>query len=88
MAELSQRVQDAVVMLVTALWANSRQNETTTLAADIACQDLRRRLTGARPSDSYFKAAGQLADAVLAGGFEELAGVSRQEIMMKYENKR
>jgi alkylation response protein AidB-like acyl-CoA dehydrogenase len=87
MAELSQRVQDAVVILVTALWANTRRNETTALAADILCQDLRRKLTGARPSDAYFKAVGQLADAVLAGGFEELAGVPRQEILMKYDKK-
>jgi alkylation response protein AidB-like acyl-CoA dehydrogenase len=87
MAELSQRVQDAVVILVTALWANTRRNETTALAADILCQDLRRKLTGARASDGYFKAASQLADAVLAGGFEELAGVPRQEILMKYERK-
>jgi alkylation response protein AidB-like acyl-CoA dehydrogenase len=88
MAELSQRVQDVVVILVTALWANARRNEATVMAADILCQDLQRRLTGARPTDAYFKAAGQLADAVLAGGFEELAGVPRQEIMMKYDNKR
>jgi alkylation response protein AidB-like acyl-CoA dehydrogenase len=88
MAELSQRVQDSVVILVTALWANSRRNETTAMAADILCQDLQRKLTGARTSDGYFKAVGQLADAVLAGGFEELTGVPRQEIMMKYDNKR
>jgi hypothetical protein len=54
MAELSQRVQDAVVILVTALWANTRRNETT----------------------------------ALAGGFEELAGVPRQEILMKYDNRK
>ena len=48
MAELSQRVQDAVTMLVTALWAHQQKNETTTLAADVVCQDLTRRLTGER----------------------------------------
>jgi alkylation response protein AidB-like acyl-CoA dehydrogenase len=88
MAELSQRVQDAVVILVTALWANTRRNETTAMAADILCNDLRRKLTGARPSDQDFKAMSQLADAVEAGGFEELTGVPRVEIMMRYDNKR
>jgi hypothetical protein len=88
MAELSQRVQDTVTMLVTALGAHQKKNEPTTQAADIICQDLRRKLTGARPSDAYFKAVNQLADAVLAGGFEELAGVPRGEILMKYDNKR
>ena len=52
--------------------------------ADMLCQDLTRKLTGDRPSDRYFKDAMQLADAILAGGFEELAGVPRAEIMMKY----
>jgi len=88
MAELSQRVQDVVTILVTALWANTHRNETAEMAADILCQDLQRKLTGARPSDAYFKAVNQLADVVEAGGFEELAGVPRQEIMMKYDNKK
>jgi hypothetical protein len=83
MAELSQRVQDAVVMLVTALWAQP-QPEVMRAAADILCQDLRRKLTGERPSDRYFRAAGQLADQIIQGGFEELAGVPRGEILMKY----
>jgi hypothetical protein len=81
-------VQDTVVILVTALWANTRRNETTAMAADILCQDLQRKLLGARPSDAYFKAVSQLADAVEAGGFEELSGVPGREIMQKYENKR
>jgi hypothetical protein len=87
MAELSQRVQDAVVIVVTALWGHQQKDEAAVGAADILCQDLRRKLTGKRPSDSYFKDANKLADVILAGGFEALAGVPRAEIMMKYENK-
>jgi alkylation response protein AidB-like acyl-CoA dehydrogenase len=83
MAELSQRVQDTVVILVTALWAQ-KQKEVMIAAADMLCQDLRRKLTGERPSDRYFRAAGQLADQIIQGGFEELAGVPRADIMMKY----
>src|SRR5262249_8916641 len=82
MAELSQRVQDIVTMLVTALFANQRKSEVTTLAADVVCQDLRRKLTGERPADAYFKQVAELADKILAGGYEELAGVPRGEIMM------
>src|SRR5262249_29944441 len=55
MAELSQRVQDTVTMLVTALWAHGRKNDVTTQAADILCQDLTRKMTGQRPTDGYFK---------------------------------
>jgi alkylation response protein AidB-like acyl-CoA dehydrogenase len=87
MAELSQRVQDMVVLLVTALWAHQQRDETAGAAADILCQDLRRKLTGQRPSDSYFRDAGKLADAVIGGGFEALAGVPRTEILMPYQNK-
>ncbi|MCS6853086.1 MAG: acyl-CoA dehydrogenase family protein [Gemmataceae bacterium] len=85
MAELSQRLQDTVVMLVTALWGARQQSQTAQMAADILCQDLRRKLTGERPSDRYFRDVGQLADAVLAGGFEALAGVPREEILMRYD---
>src|SRR5262249_6598135 len=67
MAELSQRVQDTVVLLVTALWAHHRKNEVTTAAADILCQDLRRKLTGKRPTDRYFRDASKLADLVIGG---------------------
>jgi alkylation response protein AidB-like acyl-CoA dehydrogenase len=87
MAELSQRVQDTVVILVTALWGHQQGKELAIAAADILCQDLRRKLTGKRPSDSYFRDVGQLADRIIAGGFDELAGVPGAEILMKYEQK-
>jgi alkylation response protein AidB-like acyl-CoA dehydrogenase len=86
MAELSQRVQDVVTILVTALWGQ-RKDETTIAAADLLCQDLRRKLTGARPADAYFRDASRLADRVIGGGFETLAGMARDEILMRYENK-
>ena len=87
MAELSQRVQDTIVIIVTALWGNQQKSEVNVGAADILCQDLRRKLTGARPTDRYFRDIAALADQIIAGGFEDLAGVPRQEIMMPYENK-
>jgi acyl-CoA dehydrogenase len=87
MTELSQRAQDTIVMLVTALWGSQQQNETAVAAADILCQDLRRKLTGKRPDDRYFRDVGKLADLVLAGGFEALTGVHRSEILMRYEEK-
>ncbi len=87
MAELSQRIQDTVVLLVTALWGQRQRDEAAVAAADLLCQDLRRKLTGERPSDRYFRDAGKLADLIIAGGFEALAGVPRTEILMRYENK-
>jgi alkylation response protein AidB-like acyl-CoA dehydrogenase len=88
MAELSQRVQDTVTMLVTALWAHQRHSEATTGAADVLCQDMTRKLTGQRASDAYLKGVAQLAEMIEAGGFEEIAGVQRGDILMKYDNQR
>ncbi|MFL5242870.1 MAG: acyl-CoA dehydrogenase family protein [Gemmataceae bacterium] len=84
MAELSQRVQDTVTILVTALWGQKQKDEAAKGAADILCQDMRRKLTGQRPTDHYFRDVNKLADVILGGGFEELAGVPRADIMMKY----
>jgi Acyl-CoA dehydrogenase, C-terminal domain len=84
MAELSSRVQDAITILVTALHAHEKHDEVTTAAADIVCQDLRRKLTGERPSDAYFRDGSKLADTVIGGGFEALAGSPIAEILMKY----
>ncbi len=84
MAELSSRVQDAITILVTALHAHQKRDEVTTAAADIACQDLCRKLTGERPPDAYFRDVSKLADTVIGGGFEAIAGAPIAEILMKY----
>jgi len=86
MADVSQQVQDGVTILVTALSARGK-NEATVAAADFACQDLRRKLTGKRTSDRYFRDAMKLADLVIDGGFEQNAGVTKEEILMRYEQK-
>lgn len=87
MAELSQRVQDSVTLLVTALWANRQSEETLVSAADILCQDLRRKLTGQRPTDRYLRDCGELADQIIGGGFEAIAGAPHAEILMPYQNR-
>ena len=87
MAELSQRIQDVVTILVTALWGHQQKDEAAVAAADILCQDLRRKLTGQRPTDRYYKDVNKLADIIIGGGFEAIARVEREEILMKYENK-
>jgi alkylation response protein AidB-like acyl-CoA dehydrogenase len=86
-ADLSQRLQDSVTILVTALWGNQQKDQATVGAADILCRDLRRKLSGQRPTDRYFKDVNQLADMIIGGGFEAIAGVRTDEILMRYENK-
>ncbi|MDP3508963.1 MAG: acyl-CoA dehydrogenase family protein [Candidatus Melainabacteria bacterium] len=84
-AEMSQRAQDAIIILVTALWAHNEKNSVIEAAADILCQDLRCKLTGERPSDSYFKAASKLADQIIDGKFPGLSEVAVQDILFKYD---
>jgi hypothetical protein len=83
-AEMSQRIQDSITILVAALWAHQQGDKVKIAATDLLCQDLTRKLTGARPSDSYFKACSKLADTIIAGGIPELDGIYKQDILMSY----
>jgi alkylation response protein AidB-like acyl-CoA dehydrogenase len=84
MSEVSQRIQDAITILCTSLYASRNSDELVRDAADIACQDLTRKLTGQRPSDSYFRAATRLGQAIADGGFMQVTGIDVEDIMMKY----
>jgi alkylation response protein AidB-like acyl-CoA dehydrogenase len=84
-AELSQRVQDTIIILVTALYAHEQGNDVYIHAADILCQDLARKLEGHRASDEYFKSCSKLADRIMAGEFPGLADVDKAEILFKYD---
>ncbi|HEX3447217.1 MAG TPA: acyl-CoA dehydrogenase family protein [Isosphaeraceae bacterium] len=84
MAELSQRLQDLVVILATSLWASRQSNEVVQSAADILCQDLTRKITCKRPTDAYFRAVTKLGETVANGGFEAIAGIEAGEILMPY----
>lgn len=86
MSELSVRVQKRITILCTALYAARQQDEVVQLAADLVCQDLRRELTGQRPTDGYFRAATRLGETIVDGGFRALAGVEPGEILMRYPN--
>ncbi|HEV3121271.1 MAG TPA: acyl-CoA dehydrogenase family protein, partial [Isosphaeraceae bacterium] len=85
-AELSQRLQDLVVMLVTSMWAAQKTEPIVRTAADILCQDLKRKLTGERPTDAYFRAITKLGEQIATGGYADLAGIQAEEILMPYDN--
>ncbi len=87
MAELSQRVQDSVVMLTTALWGHRQEDETSRLAADILCQDTARKMTGHRPSDRYLAECEKLADRIIEGGWKAIADAPQADILMRYQTK-
>ena len=86
MAELSQRLQDLVVILAASLWASKQSSELVQTAADILCQDLTRKITGERPTDAYFRAVTKLGEKIAEGGFEAIAGIETGEILMPYKS--
>ena len=85
MAELSDRVQTAMVVLCTSLYAARQPDELVRAAADCVCRDLTRRLTGRRPDDRYFRAVTKLGAAVADGGFTPIAGIEPRDILMRYD---
>jgi alkylation response protein AidB-like acyl-CoA dehydrogenase len=85
MSMLSSKVQKLVVMLATSLYAAKQNDEIVRSAADIICQDLTRELTGKQPSDRYFRAITTLGGAIAEGKFASIAGLSVDEILMRYE---
>ncbi len=85
MSELSQRIQDLVVMLTTSLYAGKQDDEVVRAAADVLCHDLKRRLTGARPTSQYFRTVTKLGEMIAEGKFKSLAGVDVPEILMGYQ---
>jgi hypothetical protein len=84
MTELSQRVQDLVVILVTSLFAAKDPHELKTAAADVLCQDLTRKLTGRRATDKYYRTVTKLGEAIESGSFGAIAGIEPEEILMRY----
>lgn len=85
-ADMSQRVQDTVTILVACLYAQAKNDETYTMAADILCRDLERKLTGERPGDSYFKACRKLADRIIETGFDGLDQPKRADVLFSYQS--
>ena len=85
MADLSQKIQDLMVMLITALYAGRQTDDMVQSAADILCQDMRRKITGARSDGQYYRAASKLGQAIAEGNFGPIAGVGELEILRRYD---
>lgn len=83
---MSQRVQDTIVMLVTAMHAHASKDEATMAAADILCRDLRMKLTGEQPTDDYFRACAKMADMVIEGKFKQIEGVENTPVLRSYKS--
>lgn len=89
MAELSQRLQDLMVIVTTCCWAGRQSSPIVQAAADVLCRDLRRKLSGARISDADIRATTKLGATIADGGLQAVAGgeIEPEAILMPYENE-
>ncbi len=85
MAELSGRCQDLIVILCTSLYGSRQSDEIIRDSADVLCQELRQKYTGARPSNRFYRQVTQLGAAIADGGFKSIAGLAPDEILMSYD---
>lgn len=86
MSELSLRVQRMIIMLATSLYAAEQDDEVVHAAADVICDELKRELTGRRVSDRLLRKVTSLGQAIAEGGFQTIAGLKPDEILMPYAN--
>ena len=71
-------------------YGGREDNEIIRDAADVACQELTRRITGKRPSDSYFRSVTKLGETLGNNdGWKVFAAVpdfTPDEILMSYKD--
>lgn len=84
MIDLSQRIQDAVVILCTALYAANQQDELTKSAATVVCGELWRKLSSQRPTNRDWRLVTELGGAIADHGWKELEGIEPDDILMRY----
>ncbi len=86
MTDLSQRLQDAVVILVTSLYGSKQADPLTQSACEVLCSQLQRGLTGDRASNRDWRRVTELGCAIADNGWSALDGIEPEQIMMKYEH--
>lgn len=85
MSALSSKMQDALVVLVTSLYAAKSDSVTTQAAGVAVCNELRRKITGTFPSDRDFRQVTELGQSIADDGWCELDGVHAGEILQSYD---
>lgn len=86
MSAISERLQHAIVMLVTGLYGSRADDPVTREAADGLCRQLRSQLAGDQSTDADFRRLTQLGATIADEGWSELAGVGGGALMMPYQD--
>lgn len=84
MSELSTKMQNALVMLVTTLYAATSEDPVTRQAGLAMSYELRRKITGGFATDAEFRQVTTLGQTIADGGWSALDGVDAGEILMRY----
>jgi len=87
MTELSSEIQDALVILITSMYAAESKDEITKRAADGICRELRRKITGAKATDRDYRHITSLGEEIATNGWKGLDDITVPEIMMQYEQE-
>jgi alkylation response protein AidB-like acyl-CoA dehydrogenase len=85
MIDLSRRLQDAVVILVTSLYGAKQTDPITRMACEVVCSQLWRNLQGQRSNNRDWRRITELGAMLAENSWSELAGVEPQPIMMEYQ---
>ena len=84
MSALSSKLQNAITMLVTALYAADSEDEITRTAGEVICRDLRRKIVGGHETDEDYRVVTRLGGQIADEGWRELRDVTSGEILMPY----
>jgi len=85
MAELSKRIQTAVVILCTSLYAGSQSDERIRKAGELLARRLTAELTGRRPSDAYLRAVTELGAELADHDLPGTSDILERPILMPYD---
>ena len=83
-ADMSERIQWMIIMLVTAMWAHAEGDEVIQASADILCQTVRFKLSGKRPTDEYYRALCKVADLVIEKGYPGVSAIEPDAVLFPY----
>ncbi len=84
MAELSARVQTAVVILCTSLYASQHPHDLIRRAGELQCQSLTNQLLGHRPSDAWLRSVTELGARLSEEELPGTGGIDIPPILMPY----
>ncbi|MCA9237865.1 MAG: acyl-CoA/acyl-ACP dehydrogenase [Planctomycetales bacterium] len=87
MVELSQRCQDLIVILCTALYGARQEDEVVRAAADVLCTELTDKVACRRPSNRAYRALSELGARIAVEGFPGAPPAGADSILMPYQRE-